>query len=479
MPNILRNLLVKEMSLVDHPANPGAKVLLAKRGLSAALDVEKDMYSVSRFADMLGSLSYLMQSSENEAEVEGDKSPVPAALRTWLKDGTAIFRSMAKEEVDELIASLVAKREFSAAARRSDARSGAAMPDGSFPIKDEEDLRNAMRLAGHAKNPTAARAHIKSRAKALGLTDKLSAAYKGDGNAVSKVLSLFKAIGHATGALSESVKSIVGDKDVADKPKLIDETIKQFSEHVEDELEKTLSGDAPEADEGDDAMSPELRKALGLAETASEADAVAAITKRDADAAKLAADLAIAKAAMSDDEKSFHDGLKTDDDKEKFRAKSREQRAEQMKKRVDLPPEVRKALDESEELKKRLAVLEVERETERFEKRAVEIGLSKAQGELLMKAHKGDAAALKKLEDAIKGLNAQIDTGKLFTEFGTNDTAAADAYGEITAKAEALRKANPKLTIEKAKAAVIEDPSNAELMKRYREEQRQRINKAA
>ena len=125
------------------------------------------------------------------------------------------------------------------------------------------------------------------------------------------------------------------------------------------------------------------------------------------------------------------------------------------------------------------AGIETERETERFEKRAVEIGMSKAQGELLMKAHKGDAAALKKLEDVLKGLHEQITTGKLFAEFGSANAGAVDAYDEITAKAEVLRKAEPKLTIEKAKAKVIEDPANADLMKRYREEQRQKINKAA
>jgi hypothetical protein len=42
------------------------------------------------------------------------------------------------------------------------------MPDGSFPIADEEDLHNAIQAIGRAKDPEAAKAHIKKRARALG-----------------------------------------------------------------------------------------------------------------------------------------------------------------------------------------------------------------------------------------------------------------------------------------------------------------------
>jgi hypothetical protein len=67
----------------------------------------------------------------------------------------------------------IEKRAFSQKERDKAAESGAAMPDGSFPIKNKGDLKNAIRLAGNAKNPAAAKAHIKSRAKALGATDMI------------------------------------------------------------------------------------------------------------------------------------------------------------------------------------------------------------------------------------------------------------------------------------------------------------------
>ena len=65
------------------------------------------------------------------------------------------------------------KRDFSTAERRRAASSGAAMPDGSYPIKTEQDLRNAIQAFGRASNPGAVKEHIKRRARSLGLTDLL------------------------------------------------------------------------------------------------------------------------------------------------------------------------------------------------------------------------------------------------------------------------------------------------------------------
>jgi len=61
------------------------------------------------------------------------------------------------------------ERFFSSKKRKKLAKKGSAMGDGSFPIENEKDLRNAERLRGHAKNKAAATAHIRRRAEALGL----------------------------------------------------------------------------------------------------------------------------------------------------------------------------------------------------------------------------------------------------------------------------------------------------------------------
>jgi hypothetical protein len=68
--------------------------------------MDKGMWNVQDFASVLASVSNIAAMAKDEAEWEGDKSPVPEKLRTWLKAGVDIFKAMAKEEADELVATL-------------------------------------------------------------------------------------------------------------------------------------------------------------------------------------------------------------------------------------------------------------------------------------------------------------------------------------------------------------------------------------
>lgn len=127
---------IVEVSLVDRPANPTCTLALAKAlkpgpGIVKAgtIDAERRLVKV-----------------EELHEHDGD--PV------------------------------VEKRDFSQAQRDRAADDGQAMSDGSFPIKNAKDLANAIRLAGNAKDPAAARAHIKRRAAALGLSDRIPDTWK-------------------------------------------------------------------------------------------------------------------------------------------------------------------------------------------------------------------------------------------------------------------------------------------------------------
>lgn len=110
-----------EVSLVDRPANPNAKLIMAK-------------------------------------SVEGESSLVQV------------------EELHEYSAPLpneIAKRQVSAEERQRLADRGAAMPDGSYPIANVADLKNAIQAFGRAKNPTAVKKHIIRRARALNALDVL------------------------------------------------------------------------------------------------------------------------------------------------------------------------------------------------------------------------------------------------------------------------------------------------------------------
>ena len=76
------------------------------------------------------------------------------------------------ERVAEFEAELRAK--YSEAERNEMAKSGEALPDGSFPIKDAQDLSSAIKLNGSGSTAkSTVRAHIKKRAAALGLSKEI------------------------------------------------------------------------------------------------------------------------------------------------------------------------------------------------------------------------------------------------------------------------------------------------------------------
>lgn len=63
------------------------------------------------------------------------------------------------------------------------AKSGEAMPDGSYPIADKEDLQNAIHAVGRGgASHDAIRRHIISRAKALGASDMIPDTWGSDGS---------------------------------------------------------------------------------------------------------------------------------------------------------------------------------------------------------------------------------------------------------------------------------------------------------
>lgn len=223
-----------------------------------------------------------------------------------------------------------------------------------------------------------------------------------------------------------------------------------------------------------------VAKALGLAEDADEAAVVAAVAKAKADGeaalAAVKAELELAKANLSADEHKFHDGLKDDAAKAEFRGFDHEARKAAMAKAVELPADVAKRLAEADEMRKRLETLEAKDTAAAMTKKATEAGLPAEFSATLTKAYAGDKAGVDALVAEIAKLNEQVNKGDLFKEFGTaRGGDGLEPYAQITAKAEEVRKSNPKLTIEQAKALVIENPANVELVKAYNEAKRKQV----
>lgn len=131
---LIKGIKLVEVSLVDRPANPEAVFTMFKAETvdgqpgdegestekndeqAGGEDLKKGMYSVSRFAEMLGSIAYMVSDAQSESDYEGDNSPIPAQLRDWLKQGAVIFTGMAAEEVNELVAMSEAKKAEAAEA---------------------------------------------------------------------------------------------------------------------------------------------------------------------------------------------------------------------------------------------------------------------------------------------------------------------------------------------------------------------------
>ncbi len=76
-------------------------------------------------------------------------------------------------DIDAEVADLALKRMYDEEARNAMAEAGEALPDGSFPIKDEDDLKNAIQAYGRAGDKEAAKAHIMKRAAELGKEDMI------------------------------------------------------------------------------------------------------------------------------------------------------------------------------------------------------------------------------------------------------------------------------------------------------------------
>lgn len=106
---------------------------------------------------------------------------IPAFAEAYIALGSGEFRDVSQKERDDLESE------------------GKALPDGSFPIANVEDLKNAIQSIGRAKDPEKARAHIKKRAKALGESDLIpdewsAETFSGDAVAAKSVQEIVQSL---------------------------------------------------------------------------------------------------------------------------------------------------------------------------------------------------------------------------------------------------------------------------------------------
>ena len=187
---------IVEVSLVDRPANPSARIEIAK-----SVNGELTMSEIAKADDILHEAvmtegpaaegrtpedrNLVCTDCEGEGKVHTntnewntcemcggtglrpEDSPLdiiqedPSHPAANLRQDTGITDGKADEPEVE-------KREFTDAQREEMASAGQALPDGSYPIKTVKDLKNAIQAFGRAKDKAKVKEHIIARAKALG-----------------------------------------------------------------------------------------------------------------------------------------------------------------------------------------------------------------------------------------------------------------------------------------------------------------------
>lgn len=160
-----------EISLVDEPACPTATIQFVKAdGTTETKTLKKEVSNVDKEKET--QVETVEKAVETETvektavEIEPKDEPKPEVEKTSIEiDEEQEDEVKDKEEVE--------KRDFSAEERKKLAEEGKAMPDGSFPIENKEDLKNAIRLAGQAKDKAKAIEFICRRARALGAEDMI------------------------------------------------------------------------------------------------------------------------------------------------------------------------------------------------------------------------------------------------------------------------------------------------------------------
>jgi hypothetical protein len=453
MPRQLTNLRIDEVSSVDRGAGKGVRVTLMKR-------------------DALYNLESLYKSLEG----------LPAEVAEY------------------------AKRTFSADERQSAADSGEAMSDGSFPIKNKDDLKNAIRLAGNAKDPAKAKAHIKTRARALGASDAIPDTWgKRDPATVDKALAL-------------ALESIISEGGAQLGTAKLVECFKQFHAFLEGQQENDMTITVDK--EGLDKL---IADGVAKALAAAGLDVKKMTPEHTAYHQNLDGDEAKKFGSMSHDERDKYMKEHPHDDEDEDLEEEGDNEPDAGAKKVlakllgkDTADAILKAAKkkkkekvdghdgtggeggdgdggeghdkdarkmakalttENVDLKKRLAVLEERDQVASFKKRAVDLGLPESDGEMLLKAHRGDPKALEEIEKKIKALTAQVEKSGLFDSFGSDGGTAATAHDELVNKAAEIRKKDPKLTVDQAYVQAMTE--NPDIAKREKAERDRRINKLA
>ena len=155
--------------ILDEPAE-GEDALLER--VKKAGGDEEVLLAASAYARLVEAIPADVLKAITPAQADEDEENANGT------EGTSDDKDNEDEELAKAYESVI-KRTFTADQRKTLVTNGAALSNGSYPIENVADLKNAIHAVGRGKAPHAEiQAHIKKRAKALGAEDQLPDEWK-------------------------------------------------------------------------------------------------------------------------------------------------------------------------------------------------------------------------------------------------------------------------------------------------------------
>lgn len=155
----------------------------------------------------------------------------------------------------------IMKRDFSQEERDKLSDTGAAMPDGSFPIKSKSDLENAIHDWGRAGSKDSVKQHIISRARSLGATDLLPDGWVSKNHEVEMTeAEMQKKVDEAVAATADLQKKL--DEATDTIKKMGPANAKKPQASAEDIADGGADDDTEKAKKFADAVNAEVQKRL-------------------------------------------------------------------------------------------------------------------------------------------------------------------------------------------------------------------------
>jgi hypothetical protein len=214
----------------------------------------------SRIADLEGDKKMALVASANDvrARFETNRMEVLAAKKLELAAKVKKVKEDVEEDIDYMIQMFDENPEtemavISRRVRERLAGEGKALPDGSFPIRNAGDLKNAIRAYGRAKpgNRGKVKRHIMKRAIGLGREELIPENWKGAASNLDEIVASMKArteeFGTRLGAeFATNSEAVFADKVTEDIADLTPEEIEVLKQEAKAREEgRATDGEAP------------------------------------------------------------------------------------------------------------------------------------------------------------------------------------------------------------------------------------------